>query len=190
MRSPNIHHLINQKAAVLFELNRLANTVLTESDATDAHVSTPFLFGIGPKLKIWWDKRELRSLEFIYALRKKKPDYILFKAHYDRELPSGFKLISRNSVLRDKLQKINDETETGIPKIDENYSLSGNVSILTRLLLDPSISDSAWVWNIDNLSSPNTNDILGVIGTRGDVQPQKIEGLFNFVLQIAMKALV
>jgi len=182
--------LINQKAAVLSELNRLANIVLTESDADDAQVSTPSLFGIGPKLKIWWDKREIRTLEFTYAMRKKLPDYIYFKAHYDRELPSGFKLTSRNSVLRDKVQKINDETKTGIALIDENYSLSGNVSILTRLLQDPSISDSAWLWNIDNLSSPNTRDILGVIGTKGDVQPQKIEGLFNFVLQLTMRALV
>ena len=182
--------MINQKSAILSELNRLAKIVLTESDADDAQVSSPLFFGLGPILKIWWDKREIRTLEFTYAMRKKSPDYIYFKAHYDRELPAGFKLISRNSVLREKHGRINNETETGIAKIDEVYSSSGNVSLITRLLLDPSISNSDWVWNIDILSSPNARDIVGVLGSKGDVQPQKLEGLFNFALDLAMRALV
>ncbi len=182
--------MIDQKSAVLSELSRLANTVLTESDADDARVSSPLLFGLGPRLKIWWDKREIRTLEFTYALRKKLPDYIYFKAHYDRELPAGFKLMNRNSVLRERLGRINAETETGIAKIDEVYSSSGNVSLITRLLLDPSISNSAWVWNIDILSSPNARDIVGVLGSKGDVQPQRLEGLFNFARDLAMRVLV
>ena len=180
--------MIDQKTVVISELNRLATKVSTESAADDTQVSTPLLFGLGPRLKIWWDKQEIRTLEFTYAMRKKSPDYIYFKAHYYRELPTGFKLISRNSVLREKLGRMKDETETGIAQIDEVYSSSGNISLITRLLLDPSISNSVWVWNIDILSSPNARDIVGVIGTKGDVQPKKLEGLFNFVLDLAMKA--
>ncbi len=180
--------MIKNRPAVILELDRLAHKVLTESDADDARVSSPIFFGLGPQLKIWWDRRELRSLEFTYATQKNSPDYIYFKAHYDRAIPVGFKLIGRNSVLAEKLGPTKDETKTGITQIDEVYSSSGNISLITRLLLDSSLYNSSWVWTIDILSS-KVNDIVGIMGTNGAVHPEKSEEIFNFVLELAMKAL-